>query len=191
MSRCSGPCVDYINKEDYKQTVEDAIEFVSGKSRKIQKSLSDQMEKASDELDFEKAAILRDRIKSLNIIQSSQRINEANLVEADVIAGYKESGKACIQVFFYRSKQNWGNQAFFPKHDPDENLSDIINSFVSQFYENKSVPSSIILSEEIKEKVLIEKTLTQKESKQISISVAKKGSKLKVINQAIKNEMQI
>ena len=72
-------------------------------------------------LDFEKAVILRDRIKSLNIIQSSQRINEANLVEADVIAGYKESGKTCIQVFFYRSKQNWGNQAFFPKHDPDEN----------------------------------------------------------------------
>ena len=145
------------------------------------------MEKASENLDFEKAVILRDRIKSLNIIQSSQRINEANLVEADVIAGYKESGKTCIQVFFYRSKQNWGNQAFFPKHDPDENLNDIINSFVSQFYENKSVPSSIILSNEIKEKELIEKTLTQKEAKQITITVAKKGTKLKVINQAINN----
>ena len=145
------------------------------------------MEKASDDLDFEKAVILRDRIKSLNIIQSSQRINEANLIEADVIAGYKESGKTCIQVFFYRSKQNWGNQAFFPKHDPDEKLTDVLNSFVSQFYENKSVPSSIILSEEIKEKILIEKTLSQKEEKQINISVAKKRSKLKVINQAIKN----
>ena len=145
------------------------------------------MERASEDLDFEKAAILRDRIKSLNIIQSSQRINEANLVEADVIAGYKESGKTCIQVFFYRSKQNWGNQAFFPKHDPDENLNDIINSFISQFYENKSVPSSIILSNEIKEKELIEKTLTQKEGKQITITVAKKGTKLKVINQAISN----
>jgi len=141
----------------------------------------------SENLDFEKAVILRDRIKSLNIIQSSQRINEANLIEADVIAGYKESGKACIQVFFYRSKQNWGNQSFFPKHDPDENLSNIINSFVTQFYENKSVPSSIILSEEIKEKVLIEKTLSLKEKKQVTISIAKKGSKLKVINQAIKN----
>ena len=187
IKRCSGPCVGYIEKNEYKKTVDDAIEFVSGKSRKIQKSLSDQMEKASDNLDFEKAVILRDRIKSLNIIQSSQRINEANLIEADVIAGYKESGKTCIQVFFYRSKQNWGNQAFFPKHDPDEKLSDILNSFVSQFYENKSVPSSIILSEEIKEKILIEKTLSQKEEKQIDISVAKKGSKLKVINQAIKN----
>ena len=187
IKRCSGPCVGYVEKEDYKKTVDDAIEFVSGKSRKIQKSLSDQMEKASEDLDFEKAVILRDRIKSLNIIQSSQRINEANLIEADVIAGYKESGKTCIQVFFYRSKQNWGNQAFFPKHDPDESLSNILNSFVSQFYENKSVPSSIIISEEIKEKNLIEKTLSKKEGKQVNLSVAKKGSKLKVINQAIKN----
>ena len=187
IKRCSGPCVGYIDESEYKRTVDDAIEFVSGKSRKIQKNLSDQMEKASESLDFEKAGILRDRIKSLNIIQSSQRINEANLVEADVIAAYKESGQTCIQVFFYRSKQNWGNQAFFPKHDPDENLSNILNSFVSQFYENKSVPSSIILSQEIKEKILIEQTLSQKEGKQVNISVAKKGSKLKVINQAIKN----
>ncbi len=187
IKRCSGPCVNFIHENDYKKSVDDAIDFVSGKSRKIQKSLSAQMETASDELDFEKAAILRDRIKSLNIIQSSQRINEANLVEADVIAGYKESGKTCIQVFFYRSKQNWGNQAFFPKHDPDENLSNIINSFVTQFYENKSVPINIILSDDIKEKLLIEKTLSKKENKQISISVAKKGSKLKVINQALKN----
>ncbi len=187
IKRCSGPCVGYIDESEYKRTVDDAIEFVSGKSRKIQKNLSDQMEKASDSLDFEKAGILRDRIKSLNIIQSSQRINEANLVEADVIAAYKESGQTCVQVFFYRSKQNWGNQAFFPKHDPDESLSNILNSFVSQFYENKSVPSSIILSQEIKEKILIEQTLSQKEGKQVNISVAKKGSKLKVINQAIKN----
>ena len=187
IKRCSGPCVNYINKKEYDQTVEDAIEFVSGKSRKIQKNLSKQMEKASEELDFEKAVILRDRIKSLNIIQSSQRINEANLLEADVIAGYKESGKTCIQVFFYRSKQNWGNQAFFPKHDPDENLKEILNSFISQFYENKSVPKTIIINEEIKEKALIEKTLSKKENKEINISVAKKGSKLKVINQAIKN----
>ncbi len=187
IKRCSGPCVGYIDENEYKATVEDAIKFVSGKSRKIQKNLSEQMEKASEELDFEKAVILRDKIKSLNIIQSSQRINEANLIEADVIAGYKESGKTCIQVFFYRSKQNWGNQAFFPKHDADETLENIINSFVAQFYENKSVPKSIILSEDIKEKSLLEKTLSQKEKKDINISVAKKGSKLKVVKQAIKN----
>ncbi len=187
IKRCSGPCVGYIEENEYKTTVEDAIKFVSGKSRKIQKNLSEQMEKASEKLDFEKATILRDKIKSLNIIQSSQRVNEANLVEADVIAGYKESGKTCVQVFFYRSKQNWGNQAFFPKHDPEESLKNIMNSFVAQFYENKSVPKSIILNEDIKEKSLLEKTLSQKEKKNINISVAKKGSKLKVINQAIKN----
>tara|TARA_B100001109_G_scaffold246969_1_gene236273 strand:- start:94 stop:1743 length:1650 start_codon:yes stop_codon:yes gene_type:complete len=188
LKRCAGPCGGKIDKEDYSKLVEAADEFLSkGKSRKIQKTLSSQMEEASEELDFEKAAIIRDKIKSLNIIQSSLTISEANLIEADVIAGYKESGKTCIQVFFYRSKQNWGNQAFFPKHDPDEKLSEILNSFISQFYENKAVPSSIIISEDIREKKLIEKTLSKKEKKQINISTAKKGSKLKVLNLAIKN----
>jgi len=188
LKRCAGPCGGKIDKENYAKLVEAADEFLSkGKSRKIQKALSRQMEEASEELDFEKAAIMRDKIKSLNIIQSSLTVSEANLIEADVIAGYKESGKTCIQVFFYRSKQNWGNQAFFPKHDPDESLKEIINSFVAQFYENKAVPGLIILNEEIKEKKLIEKTLSKKEGKQITISTAKKGSKLKVINLAIKN----
>ena len=188
LKRCAGPCGGKIDKNDYAKLVEAADEFLSkGRSRKIQQTLSSQMENASEELDFEKAAIIRDKIKSLNIIQSSLTISDVNLTEADVIAGYKESGKTCIQVFFYRSKQNWGNQAFFPKHDPDEKLSNILNSFVSQFYENKAVPRSIILSEEIKEKKLIEKTLSKKENKQINISVAKKGSKLKVINLAVKN----
>ena len=188
LKRCAGPCGGKINKEDYSKLVEAADEFLSkGRSRKIQQTLSSQMENASEELDFEKAAIVRDKIKSLNIIQSSLTVSDINLTEADVIAGYKESGKTCIQVFFYRSKQNWGNQAYFPKHDPDEKLNNILNSFVSQFYENKAVPRSIILSEEIKEKKLIEQTLSKKENKQVNISIAKKGSKLKVINLAIKN----
>ncbi len=188
LKRCAGPCGGKINKEDYSKLVEAADEFLSkGRSRKIQQTLSTQMENASEVLDFEKAAIVRDKIKSLNIIQSSLTISDVNLNEADVIAGYKESGKTCIQVFFYRSKQNWGNQAFFPKHDPDEKLNNVLNSFVSQFYENKAVPRSIILSEEIKEKKLIEQTLSKKENKQVNISIAKKGSKLKVINLAIKN----
>tara|TARA_B100000900_G_scaffold114030_1_gene95546 strand:- start:2453 stop:4288 length:1836 start_codon:yes stop_codon:yes gene_type:complete len=188
LKRCAGPCGGKISEEDYSKYVEAADEFLSkGKSRKIQKNLSSQMEYASQELDFEKAAIIRDKIKSLNIIQSSLTVSDANLIEADVIAGYKESGKTCIQVFFYRSKQNWGNQAFFPKHDPDENITNIINSFITQFYENKSVPKQIIISEDIKEKKLIEKTLSKKENKQIYITTAKKGSKLKVINLAVKN----
>ncbi len=187
IKRCSGPCVDYIDKEDYKKSVDQAIQFVSGKSRDIQKNLSKQMEEASEKLDFERASIFRDRIKSLNIIQSSQRINEANLVDADVIAAYKESGKTCIQVFFYRSKQNWGNQAYFPKHDPDQDISEIMSSFLMQFYENKNVPKLIIINTEIEDKKLIEETLSKKENSTISINVAKKGTKAKVIAMAEKN----
>ena len=187
IKRCSGPCVDYIDKEDYKKSVDQAIQFVSGKSRDIQKNLSKQMEEASEKLDFERASIFRDRIKSLNIIQSSQRINEANLVDADVIAAYKESGKTCIQVFFYRSKQNWGNQAYFPKHDPDQDVSEIMSSFLMQFYENKNVPKLIIINTEIEDRKLIEETLSKKESSTISINIAKKGTKAKVIAMAEKN----
>jgi excinuclease ABC subunit C len=187
IKRCSGPCVGYVEKNDYKNSVDDAIKFISGKSREIQKNLSKQMEKASEKLDFEKASIFRDRIKSLNIIQSSQRINEANLVEADVIAAYKESGKTCIQVFFYRSKQNWGNQSYFPKHDPDQNISEIMSSFLMQFYENKNVPKLIILNLDIKDKKLIEQALSAKDKKNISITIAKKGTKAKVVSLAEKN----
>jgi len=187
IKRCSGPCVNYINKEDYEKSVDHAIQFVSGKSRDIQKNLSKQMEEASEKLDFERASIFRDRIKSLNIIQSSQRINEANLVDADVIAAYKESGKTCIQVFFYRSKQNWGNQAYFPKHDPDQDVSEIMSSFLMQFYENKNVPKLIIINSDIKDKKLIEETLSKKENSTVSINVAKKGTKAKVIAMAEKN----
>jgi excinuclease ABC subunit C len=187
IKRCSGPCVGYVEKNDYKNSVDDAIKFISGKSREIQKNLSKQMEEASEKLDFEKASIFRDRIKSLNIIQSSQRINKANLVEADVIAAYKESGKTCIQVFFYRSKQNWGNQSYFPKHDPDQNISEIMSSFLMQFYENKNVPKLIILNLDIKDKKLIEQALSAKDKKNISITIAKKGTKAKVVSLAEKN----
>tara|TARA_Y100000310_G_scaffold109861_1_gene108321 strand:- start:38 stop:1441 length:1404 start_codon:yes stop_codon:yes gene_type:complete len=187
IKRCSAPCVDYVEKKDYKNSVDDAIKFISGKSREIQKNLSKQMEDASEKLDFEKASIFRDRIKSLNIIQSSQKINETNLVDADVIAGYKESGKTCIQVFFYRSKQNWGNQSFFPKHDPDQNINEILSSFIMQFYENKNIPKLIIINAKIKDQKLIEKTLEFKEGKSVSIEVAKKGNKAKVVLLAEKN----
>ena len=145
------------------------------------------MEAASKELDYEKAAILRDRIKALTQIQSSQNINATNLSEADVIAAYKESGKSCVQVFFFRSKQNWGNQSFFPKHDPDENLSKILSSFIMQFYENKSAPKLIVINKEISDQKLIEKTLELKENKPVSIKTARKGNELKISIMAEKN----
>ena len=191
LKRCSGPCGGKISKEDYAKLVEAADEFLSsGRYRKIQKSLSLQMNKASDELDFEKAATFRDKIKSLNIIQSSLKISETNLVEADVVAGYKKSGKTCVQVFFFRSKQNWGNQAFFPKHDPEEKLSNILSSFVSQFYENKSIPSLIITNHKINEKKLLEKTFSIKENKDIIIKEAKKKEEQSLTSMAEKNAKQ-
>ena len=191
LKRCAGPCGAKINKEDYAKLVEAADEFLSsGKYRKIQKSLSTQMDKASDELDFEKAATYRDKIKSLNIIQSSLKISETNLVEADVIAGYKESGKTCVQVFFFRSKQNWGNQAFFPKHDPEEELSNVLSSFIAQFYENKSIPSLIITSHKINEKKLLEKTFSIKENKEIILKEANKKEERSLTTMAGKNAKQ-
>ena len=190
IKRCSAPCVGHIEKEDYKKTVDDAVDFISGKSRRIQKKLSKEMEIASKELDYEKAAIARDRIKALTQIQSSQKINQTNLNEADVISIYKDSGKTCIQVFFFRSKQNWGNQAFFPKHDPDEKLENILSSFISQFYENKTIPELIITNYKINEKILLEKAFSEKENKNIIIKQAKAKEEISLSNLAEKNAKQ-
>jgi len=118
------------------------------------------------------------------------KISETNLMEADVIAGYKESGKTCVQVFFFRSKQNWGNQAFFPKHDPEEKLSNVLSSFVSQFYENKSIPSLIITSHKINEKKLLEKTFSIKENKEINVKEAQKKEEKSLASMAEKNAKQ-
>ena len=190
IKRCSGPCVGHIEETQYKKTVSDAIDFISGKSRRIQKSLSNDMELASKELDFEKAAIARDRIKALTQIQTSQKINQTNLNEADVVSIYKESGKTCIQVFFFRSKQNWGNQAFFPKHDTDDDVKEIITSFLTQFYENKVIPSMIITNTEIKDLKLLEKAFSQKEKKNILIKIAKSKDEVNISKLAEKNAKQ-
>ena len=190
IKRCSAPCVGHIDKDQYKKTVTDAIDFISGKSRKIQKNLSKEMELASKELDFEKAAVSRDRIKALTQIQTSQKINQTNLDEADVVSIYKESGKTCIQVFFFRSKQNWGNQAFYPKHDNDENVIEILSSFLTQFYENKSIPKMIITNTDIKDLQLIEKAFSQKEKRQISIKKAKNVNEISISKLAEKNAKQ-
>jgi excinuclease ABC subunit C len=190
IKRCSAPCVKHIEEEDYKKTVNDAVDFISGKSRRIQKKLSKEMEIASKELDYEKAAIARDRIKALTQIQSSQKINQTNLNEADVISIYKDSGKTCIQVFFFRSKQNWGNQAFFPKHDPDEKLENILSSFIPQFYENKTIPELIITNYRIFEKVLLENAFSGKENKNVVIKQAKTKEEISLSNLAEKNAKQ-
>ena len=190
IKRCSAPCVGHISEQNYMTTVNDAVEFISGKSRRIQKNLSKEMELASRELDYEKAAIARDRIKALTQIQTSQKINQTNLNEADVISIYKETGKTCVQVFFFRSKQNWGNQAFYPKHDTDDTVEDILSSFITQFYENKTVPSLIITNYAANDRKLLEKTFSKKEGKEVLVKIAKSKNEISVSKLAEKNAKQ-
>jgi len=187
IKRCSAPCVSYLSKTEYSKLVSDAILFLSGKSKSIQKKLSVEMEKSSEKMDYEKAAVLRDRIKALTQIQSSQNISATNLDNADVISVVQEAGKSCVQVFFYRTKQNWGNQSYFPFHDKSHTAEEILTSFVTQFYENKNVPTEILLNKKIKGLSLIKAALEKKEEKFISIKIPTKGNALKLTKMAEKN----
>ncbi len=187
IKRCSAPCVGYLNKTEYSKLVTDAISFLSGKSKSIQKKLSVDMEKSSEKMDYEKAAILRDRIKALTQIQSAQNISSTNLDNADVISIAQEVGKSCVQVFFYRSKQNWGNQSYFPSHDKSHSAEEVLASFITQFYENKNVPAEILLNKKIKDLNLIKSALEKKEEKFISIKIPTKGNALKLSKMAEKN----
>ena len=187
IKRCSAPCVNYLNKTEYSKLISDAVLFLSGKSKDIQKKLSTEMEKSSRNMDYEKAAILRDRIKALTQIQSSQNINSSNLYNADVISVAQEAGKTCVQVFFYRSKQNWGNQSYFPYHDKSHTAEDVLSSFIAQFYENKNVPTEILLNKKIKDLNLIKAALEKKEEKSISIKIPLRGNALKLSKMAEKN----
>ena len=137
------------------------------------------MERSSEKMDYEKAAILRDRIKALTQIQSSQNISSTNLENADVISISQDAGKSCVQVFFYRSKQNWGNQSYFPSHDKSHTVEEVLASFITQFYENKNIPSEILLNKKIKDLNLIKAALEKKEEKFVSIKIATKGNNLK------------
>ena len=187
IKRCSAPCVNHLSKTEYSKLVSDAILFLSGKSKNIQKKLSLEMEKSSEKMDYEKAAVLRDRIKALAQIQSSQNVSSANLDNADVISIAQEAEKSCVQVFFYRSKQNWGNQSYFPSHDKSHTAEEVLASFIAQFYENKNVPSEILINKKIKDLNLIKFALEKKEEKFISIKIPTKGSALKLSMMAEKN----
>ena len=142
------------------------------------------MEKSSEKMNYEKAAILRDRIKALTQIQSSQNISSTNLDNADVISIAQEAGKSCVQVFFYRSKQNWGNQSYFPSHDRFHTPEEVLFSFITKFYENKNVPVEILLNKKIKDLNLIKAALEKKEEKFISIKIPTKGNALKLSKMA-------
>jgi len=187
IKRCAAPCVDYVGKNEYAKLVNDAVAFLSGKSKIIQKKLSLEMDKSSKKMDYEKAATYRDRIKALTQIQSSHHISSTNLDNADVISISQEAGKSCIQVFFYRSKQNWGNQSYFPSHDQSHTAEEVLTSFITQFYENKNVPAEILLNKKINDLNLIKSALAKKEEKFISIKVATRGNALKLSKMAEKN----
>ena len=187
IKRCSAPCTNEISQEDYEKSVNECVDFLNGKSRSIQKKFSKEMEIASNNLDFEKAAVLRDRIKSLTQIQSSQQINKNNFVDADLIVSYRIENVTCIVVFFYRSKQNWGNQCFFPKHDIEDSETEVIGSFLAQFYENKIPPKEIILNIKPSNTNLLEKALSDKYKKKIIFKIPRQKNQLATINVAIQN----
>ena len=187
IKRCSGPCVDKISKQDYGHLVDQAIAFLEGRETGIQKGLAKAMEQASEKLEYEKAAGLRDRLSALTQVQSHQNINARHVGNADIIAAWQEGGQTAIQVFFYRVGQNWGNHAFFPRHDKDEPLDKIIAAFISQFYDNKPAPGEIVVSTLPEDTQLMAEALSLKADRKVKISEPKRGERKALMMDAIAN----
>ncbi|WP_169544289.1 excinuclease ABC subunit UvrC [Sneathiella aquimaris] len=187
IKRCSAPCVDRISHEDYDVVVAEARAFLSGKSHTIQQQLADKMQQASDNLDFEQAAVLRDRLKAMAHIQSKQTINLSNVDEVDVVAAHQEGGQTCVQIFFIRSGQNLGNRAHYPSHTKEATPADVISAFLSQFYDSRPAPKNIWVSHELEESSLLEEALSIAAEKKISISTPKRGEKKEMLDHAIFN----
>ena len=145
IKRCSAPCVNRIDLGGYHELVEEAESFLHGKSQVVQDELKAEMTKASDAMDFEAAAKLRDRLRAMSHIQSSQEVNPSTFEEADLFAAYSEGGQTCVQVFFFRAGQNWGNRPYFPRHSNDLPLAEVLESFVGQFYDERTAPKLITL----------------------------------------------
>lgn len=187
IKRCSGPCVGLISEEDYAASVRDAERFLSGRSTKIQEELAEQMMAASEAMEFERAAALRDRIKALTQVQSSQGINPRGVAEADVIGLHMEGGQACVQVFFIRANQNWGNQDFYPRIDADMSPAEVMEAFLGQFYANKEPPRQLILSDAIENADLMEAALSDKADRKVELLVPQRGEKTELVAFAVRN----
>jgi excinuclease ABC subunit C len=185
--RCSAPCVGRISEPAYAELVAEARAFLSGESRAVQQRLADQMQAASDKLDFELAARLRDRIRALTQIQAHQDINVEDVSEADVIAAYQAGGHSCIQVFFFRSGSNYGNRAYFPSHDRQMELPEVLAAFLGQFYENKTPPRCVLLSHEPPEAELLAEAFSIKAGRKIELVAPQRGAKRRVIEHAVAN----
>ncbi|MFT5870895.1 MAG: excinuclease ABC subunit C [Paracoccaceae bacterium] len=187
IKRCSGPCVGYISPEDYAQSVRDAERFLSGHSTEIQATLAKGMAEASDAMLFERAAALRDRIRALTNVQSVQGINPRSVAEADVIALHMDGGQACVQVFFIRAHQNWGNRDFYPRTGSGAEAPEVLEAFMGQFYDNKIPPRQILLSGEIENEDLMTEALSLKLGRKVEILVPKRGEKAELVSGAARN----
>lgn len=187
IKRCSGPCTHEISDQGYAELVKEAKDFLSGKSQSVKTAIALQMNEAAEDLDFERAAVYRDRLAALSHVQSHQGINPAGIEEADVFAIHHEGGISCIQVFFFRTGQNWGNRAYFPKADPSLPGSEILNAFLAQFYDDKPVPKQILLSETVEEQELLAAALGEKAGHKVTISVPQRGEKKDITDHVLAN----
>ncbi|MFY0308879.1 excinuclease ABC subunit UvrC [Leisingera sp. D0M16] len=187
IKRCSAPCTGLISEADYAESVRDAERFLSGRSTKIQEELAEQMMAASEAMEFERAAALRDRIKALTQVQTAQGINPRGVAEADVIGLHMEGGQACVQVFFIRANQNWGNQDFYPRVDADNSPAEIMEAFLGQFYGNKEPPRQLILSDGIENADLMEQALSGKADRKVELLVPQRGEKTELVAFAVRN----
>ena len=180
IKRCSAPCVGRISREDYVALIDQARVFLSGRSDDVQHRLAGQMQAASDALDFEAAALIRDRIRALSLVQGHQDIHVAGVVDADVIAAHQAGGQTCVQVFFFRGGQNWGNRAYFPSHDRQLSVEEVLTSFVGQFYDNRPKPSLILLSHRLVEQDLVEEALSIGGGR-VTLAVPQRGDKKRLM----------
>lgn len=187
IKRCSAPCTARIGAEDYRQLVDEAEGFLTGKSRVVQQQLVEEMNTASEALDFERAARLRDRLRAMSHIQAHQGINPSTFADADVFAAHAQGGHICIQVFFFRAGQNWGNKPYFPRADRDLSTAEVLESFIGQFYDERTAPALIIASETMPQKELLAEALALKAGRKVEILVPQRGEKRDILDMALQN----
>lgn len=187
IKRCSGPCTGEISAEDYAELVSEAKDFLSGRSTKVKAEIATAMQEASEALDFERAAIYRDRLASLSHIQAHQGINPQSVEEADVFAIHQEGGQNCIQVFFFRTGQNWGNRAYFPKADPALEPGEVLGAFIAQFYDDKPVPRMVLLSHAVEDQPVLADALSAKAERRVLVAVPQRGEKKDLTDHAMQN----
>lgn len=185
--RCAGPCTREIDFPGYTTLVREATDFLSGKSHAVKQELAGEMEKAANELEFETAALYRDRLAALSAIQSQQGINPRTVEEADVFAIHQEGGFSCVEVFFFRTGQNWGNRAYFPRAEKTFTPEEVLGSFLAQFYDDKPPPKNILLSHEIEESELLANALSIKAGHKIEVTAPKRGEKKELVAHALTN----